>query len=450
MTTMETRPVGTTKGFDRAWAEQALERARRAGEPAWSLDARRTAAEIMTGLEFPSREIEIWRRSDFRLLEASLPKLDAFAPASEVRDPAGLPARVRSRVADSPVESAVVVMGAGGVRWERIPASLAQRGVTVSSLDRAVREHGDLVKRHLGAQLAPGYDWYTAAGATLRNGGAFVHVPDGVELTEPVLLFHTLEGAGVTAMPRTVIVLGRGARATVIEELISDTADGIAFHNGASEVTVGEDAKLVHATLEEWGRNVYHYANHRVKVERGGELQWIQTLLGARLAKVHSYFDLAGPGAQAFVHGFMFGDERQHFHLHTLQRHIADHTTSDLLIKGCLKDHARSVYQGLIQVSEGAQRTDAYQANRNLLLSDTARADSIPGLEILANDVRCTHGATIGDVDPEQMYYLMARGLPRADAQRLIVEGFFAPVLDRIPLEHVRDELRQVIERKIG
>ena len=213
---------------------------------------------------------------------------------------------------------------------------------------------------------------------------------------------------------------------------------------------VGDDSKLVYGTLQDWGRNVFHYSNQRARVGRNAELQWIQTVLGGRMAKANSYFDMAGPGAQAFVHGFMFGDQRQHFHLHTLQRHLVDHTTSDLLIKGCLKDRARSVYQGLIQVSEGAQRTDAYQANRNLLLSETARADSIPGLEILANDVRCTHGATIGDVDEEQMYYLMARGLPRNEAQRLIVEGFFAPVLDRIPLDSVRDRLRDVIRHKIG
>ena len=173
-------------------------------------------------------------------------------------------------------------------------------------------------------------------------------------------------------------------------------------------------------------------------------------MLGAQMAKANAYFDLAGEGSQAFVNGFLFGDERQHFHLHTLQRHLVPHTTSDLLIKSCLKDRARSVYQGLIQVSEGAQRTDAYQANRNLLLSESARADSIPGLEILANDVRCTHGATIGHVDAEQMYYLMARGLPRLEAQRLIVEGFFAPVLDRIPLEGVREQLRDAIRHKIG
>ena len=245
-------------------------------------------------------------------------------------------------------------------------------------------------------------------------------------------------------------MLGRGSRATVVEELLSETAEGAALHDGGSEVFVGEEARLIYATLQDWGRHVYHYSNQRARVERGAELQWIQTVLGGRMVKTNSYFSLTGPGAEVYVHGFMFGDGRQHFDLHTLQKHLVDHTTSDLLIKGCLKDRARSIYQGLIQVAEGAQRTDAYQANRNLLLSDTARADSIPGLEILANDVRCTHGATIGTVDEEQMFYLMTRGLPRNQAQRLIVEGFFTPVLDRIPLESVRDQLRQVIQQKIG
>ena len=161
-------------------------------------------------------------------------------------------------------------------------------------------------------------------------------------------------------------------------------------------------------------------------------------------------FNLDGEGANAFVHGFMFGDSRQHFHLHTLQRHLKPNCTSDLLIKGCLKDKARSVYQGLIQVAEGAQKTNAYQANRNLLLSDQARADSIPGLEILANDVRCTHGATLGHVGSEHLFYLMARGLPRVEAERLVVEAFFEPVLERIPLESLREQLREEIERKIG
>jgi Fe-S cluster assembly protein SufD len=320
----------------------------------------------------------------------------------------------------------------------------------VGSLDRGFREHESVVRERYGALLHPDYDWYTAFGAALRSGGMFVYVPDGVTAALPIRLFHWLDGAGTVTAPRSVVVLGRDAKATIVEEMLSAPAHGTAFHCGGTEVFVGDGAHLTYGQLQDWSHSVVHYSNNRVRLGRDAELQWIQTMLGSKMSKVNSYFDMAGPGARAFVHGFMFGDEQQHFHLHTLQRHQVDHTTSDLLIKCCLEDQARSVYQGLIQVSEGAQRTDAYQANRNLLLSDTARADSIPGLEILANDVRCTHGATIGHVDPEQLYYLMARGLPHVEAERLIVEGFFAPVLDRIPLASVRDQLRDVISRKIG
>jgi Fe-S cluster assembly protein SufD len=333
---------------------------------------------------------------------------------------------------------------------EQTHPELARRGVVVCSMERALREHADQLATRLGSLIETDLDQFTALQRAIRSGGAFVWVPDGVEAEVPIRLFQWLDRPGVASAPSSVVILGKGSRATVVEELLSETAEGASFYDGASEVFVGEDAKLIYATLQDWGRNVYHYSNQRARVGRGGELQWIQTVLGARMVKTNSYFSMVGPGAQVYVHGFMFGDQRQHFDLHTLQKHLSDHTTSDLLIKGCLKDRARSVYQGLIQVAEGAQRTDAYQANRNLLLSPTARADSIPGLEILANDVRCTHGATIGMVDAEQMYYLMARGLPRNQAQRLIVEGFFAPVLDRIPLESVRERLRQVIQQKIG
>jgi Fe-S cluster assembly protein SufD len=343
----------------------------------------------------------------------------------------------------------LVVQRNGGVVLEQTHPALEKRGVIVCSMERALREHGELVRGRLGALIESEHDQFTAISAALRSGGAFVHVPDGVEAELPLRLFTWLDGAALAA-PRHVVVLGRNARATVIDEQLSDTVETTAFFLGGIEAFVGEDSRLVLATLQEWGRNVFHYGNARARVDRGGELQWIQTYLGGRMAKANSYFLLDGSGAQAFVHGFMFGDGTQHYDLHTLQKHLKDHTTSDLLIKGALKDRARSVYQGLIQVSEGAQRTDAYQANRNLLLSSKARADSIPGLEILANDVRCTHGATIGQVDEEQLYYLMARGLSRPVAQRLIVEGFFAPVLDRIPLENVREHLRHAIERKIG
>ena len=433
-----------------AWTAAALARAARTDEPAWAIAQRSAAAANARALGFPKRDHELWRRIDFRTLEQAFPSLDPSRESPPTRNLDDLPAALIERLGSEAGRIGLVVQRNTSVVIEQTAPELARQGIIVCSLERALTRHADKLRERLGALIEPDYDGYAALGAALRSGGAFVYVPEGVEAAVPIRILHWLDGTNVLAAPRNVVVLGRNSRATIVEEELSDDADGIAFHLGGTEVFLGEDAKLVYGTLQEWGSHVYHYSNQRARIERGAELQWIQTVLGGRMVKTNSYFDLAGPGGQAYVHGFMFGDGRQQFHLHTLQRHLADHCTSDLLIKGCLKDRARSVYQGLIQVAEGAQRTDAYQANRNLVLSDTARADSIPGLEILANDVRCTHGATIGNVDAEQMYYLMARGLPRNEAQRLIVEGFFAPVIDRIPLESIRDHLRQVIQRKIG
>lgn len=441
---------GASTGFDATWAPRAAERAAASREAAWLLERRRAAASTLRGLALPVRGDELWRRTDFRSLEAALPGLDPFAPGARARGFDDLPSAIIERLGPEAGPVGLIVQRNSEVVLEQTHPTLQKQGVIVCSLDRAAREHEALLAPRFGSLLSDDFDWYAAAGATLRGGGAFVYVPDGVEAALPIRLFQWIDGGGVLAAPRTVIVLGRGARATVIEEQLSATGEAVSAHLGGTEVFLGEDAKLVCGQLQDWSRNVFHYSNQRVRLDRNSELHWIQTMIGGRNVKMNAYFDLAGPGAQAFVHGFMFGDQKQHFHLHTLQRHLLDHCTSDLLIKSCLKDRARSVYQGLIQVSEGAQRTDAYQANRNLLLSETARADSIPGLEILANDVRCTHGATIGHVDDEQMHYLMSRGLPRSEAQRLIVEGFFAPVLDRIPLESVRTQLTHEIARKIG
>ena len=440
----------TQTGFEAAWAEQAAARAREAREGAWAAERRHAAAGTLSTLKLPRRDHELWRRTDFASLEQALPSLDPFVSGPAARNVDDLPAPIVERIAAESGNLALVVQRDGGTVLEQTHPALANQGVTVCSIDRATREHEGLLKDRFGSLLHDDYDWYAALNAATHSGGAFVHVPKGVKAALPVRLFHWLGGAGRASMPRSVVIVEEGAEVTVIEEQLSEPAEGAAFHCGGTEVFVGANAKLTFATLQDWGRNVFHYSNARAELARDAELQWIHVMVGGRSTKSNAWFNLAGPGARAYVHGFMFGDERQHFHLHTLQRHLQPNCTSDLLIKGCLKDKARSVYQGLIQVAKDAQRTDAYQANRNLLLSDQARADSIPGLEILANDVRCTHGATLGYIDPEHLYYLMARGLPPLDAQRLIVEAFFEPVLDRIPLVAVRDRLRDEIARKIG
>jgi Fe-S cluster assembly protein SufD len=446
--TAETKTLGTpVAGGATAWPERALERAAQSGEPHWALERRRAAAEVAAGLAFPDRGLELWRRTDFGSL--ALDPLDPFLAATRARNVDDLPQPVIALLAGETSQTGLVVQRNSHVVLEQTHPDLEKQGVVLCSLERALREHPDKLQGRLHSLIEAEHDKYAALQQAVHAGGAFLWVPDGVQLELPVRVVHWLDG-GASSGPSTVIVLGRGARATVLEELLSETDERTSFHSGSTEVFVGEEAKLIYGHLQDWGRNVFHYSNQRAQIGRDGELQWIQTLLGSRMTKANSYFHLDGPGARAYVHGFMFGDRRQHFDLHTLQKHQKEHTTSDLLIKSVLKERARSVYQGLIQVAPGAQQTDAYQANRNLLLSKTARADSIPGLEILANDVRCTHGATIGTVDSDQMYYLMSRGLPQSAAQRLVVEGFFAPVLDRMPLESVRDRLHSVIQAKIG
>jgi len=430
------------------WLASAETRATAAQEPAWALQKRAHAAQVAASLAFPGRDDELWRRTDFSAL--SLDALDPFATGAKARTIDDLPAFVLERLAAESSNLAVIAQRDGEVVLEQTHPTLTKQGVIVCSMDRAVREHGALVQQWLGSLIATDYDRWTAIGEALRSGGAFVYVPKGVHAEVPVRLLQWFGGEGRLAAPRTVVAVGAHASVTVIEELLSEPGERASLYLGGTEVFVGEGGKVTFASLQDWGRNVTHYANGRAELGREAELQWVQVMVGGRVNKSNIWYNLDGENARAFVHGFMFGDQRQHFHLHTLQRHLKPHCTSDLLIKGCLKDRARSVYQGLIQVAEGAQRTDAYQANRNLLLSDQARADSIPGLEILANDVRCTHGATLGHVDDEMLYYLQCRGLAVSEAQRLVVEAFFEPVLDRIPLESVREQLRGEIARKIG
>lgn len=444
-TTPVTSPVSNALA---GWLATAETRATQKNEPAWALAKRSHAAAVASSLAFPSRDEELWRRTDFGGLP--LDSLDPFAAVPPARNIDDLPVLLLTRLAGEGANTALVAQADSEVVYEQTHPTLVKQGVIVCSMDRAIREHADKVQALLGSLIATDYDRWTAVGEALRQGGAFVWVPKGVHAEIPVRLMQFLSGAGRLAAPRTVIAVGDGGSVTVVDELLSENAEGASLYLGGTELFVGQGAKLTFASLQDWSRNVYHYGNGRAQLAKDAELQWIQVMVGGRMSKTNIWYNLDGEGANAFVHGFMFGDSRQHFHLHTLQRHLKPNCTSDLLIKGCLKDKARSVYQGLIQVAEGAQKTNAYQANRNLLLSDQARADSIPGLEILANDVRCTHGATLGHVDSEHLFYLMARGLPRVEAERLVVEAFFEPVLERIPLESLREQLREEIERKIG
>jgi Fe-S cluster assembly protein SufD len=239
------------------------------------------------------------------------------------------------------------------------------------------------------------------------------------------------------------------ASVTYVHEASSPTADNQTLHAGIVELHVGEEAKLRFVELQSWGEHVWNFSHERARLERDANMDWIFGALGSRLTKNFSEINLEGEGSTARMSGFYFTDGEQHLDHDTQQNHLAPHTTSDLLFKGALEDKSRSVWQGMIHVAPVAQRTDGYQANRNLVLSKHARADSIPGLEIQADDVRCTHGATVGKIDETELFYLLSRGIPDRDARRLIVEGFFDPIMQRIPYEGVRQRFQQAIVQKL-
>jgi Fe-S cluster assembly protein SufD len=260
-----------------------------------------------------------------------------------------------------------------------------------------------------------------------------------------------MAGAGRVDFSHTLVVLEPGAEATLVRESTGRGNElGAALHVGAVEVFLGDGARLRLVNIQDWDNATWHFSRERALVGRDASLQWTVGGLGSRLAKVNQEVALAGQGASAQVNGVMFTTGRQHLAYFTRQDHLAPHTTSDLLYKGGLQDKSRIVWKGMIRVEKAAQRTDAYQKNDNLVLSHTARADSIPGLEIEANDVRCTHGATAGRVDDEMIFYARARGIPRETAIRLIVEGFFANVYDRITIDPVRETLRQTVAARLA
>jgi Fe-S cluster assembly protein SufD len=290
---------------------------------------------------------------------------------------------------------------------------------------------------------------FAAHNAALWEHGLLVHVPKGVVVEQPLYVRIANSIPGGSLFWRLLVVAEPESRFTVIEEYASADAQLEAYSNAVVEIAVEQGAKVEYVSVQNLSRGTWHFASHHARVGRDAELDWVAGGFGSSKGKVRIQNDLAGQGATSRVTGAYFADGTQHLDYDTFQEHIAPHTTSDFAFKGALRDTASAVWRGMIRVEKDAQKTNAYQENRNLLLSPKAHADSIPGLEILANDVRCTHGATLGQVDREQLFYLMTRGLSRAEAERLIVRGFFQDVLDRIELEPVRDALAAALEDRI-
>jgi Fe-S cluster assembly protein SufD len=328
-------------------------------------------------------------------------------------------------------------------------ATIDEAGIRIEGAPEGLRFE-PLTDDHplLGSLVQPD-DKLRAHNAAVWQHGLLVHVPAGVELEKPLYLRVASSARGGSLFWRVLVVAEPGSRFTLVQELTSARDDLEAYVNGVVEVVVRDGAKAEIVNVQRLSQRSWLFASCHARVERDAELDWVEGGFGSSRGKVWIQNDLADRGATSRVTGAYFADGTQHLDYDTYQLHAAPDTTSDFAFKGALRDTAATVWRGMIRVEEGAQKTNAYQENRNLLLSKTATANSIPGLEILANDVRCTHGATLSQVDREQLFYLMTRGLPRAEAERLIVRGFFQDVLDRIELEPVRVALGAALEARI-
>lgn len=405
---------------------------------------RQKAWEIFQSTPIPEVKEEAWRRTDLKELRAEafrLPEAEAYLDLPDA--PAGL---LEPLVGDA--HGGQVLLLAGGAKTHLDP-ELVRQGVVFTDLRTAEKEHPELVDRMIGKVVSPGDGKFAALAGALAQNGVVLYVPRGVTLEQPLHSLLWGPGINLAHVSHILVWLEEGASVTYVHESASPNEDGQALHAGIVELHVGPGANLRFVELQSWGESVWNFTHERAEVERDGGLEWIFGAIGSHLTKNFSEINLAGQGSTGKMSGFYFTDHDQHLDHDTQQNHMAANTTSDLLFKGALLHQSRSVWQGMIYVAPGAQKTDGYQANRNLVLSRKARADSIPGLEILADDVRCTHGATVGKIDPDQVFYLRARGIPEKEAERLIVEGFFDPIMQRIPFEGVRGRFQKAIEDKM-
>jgi len=428
---------GVNAAFNRAAAER-----RSAAGPDWLRERRLAAWDVYERTPLPTTQMEEWRYTDVALLkldEVELEEAGGDAGSADTGllgltgDAAGRALQVGSRLVEAEVAE-----------------DLRERGVIVMDLAAAAEAHPDLVEPYLGTQAVPAdLGKFAALNGALWSAGVFVYVPRGVRIEQPIRIGRWLERPGVAVLPRTLLVADEGSQVALVETFASPDFDAPALSCGAVEVYARAGANVQYVGLQRWGLGVRHVSTQRTIAERDANLDTLVVNLGASVARVDLAARLEGPGARSDMLGLYFASGDQHFDHNTRQDHVVPHAHSDLLYKGALYDEAHTVFRGLIKVYPKAQRTDAYQTNRNLLLSPDARAESLPNLEIEADDVRCSHGATVGHLDEEEMFYLMSRGMPRRVAERLVIFGFFGEVLERLPLPGVVEELRAAIEARL-
>lgn len=416
-------------------ARFATHLSQRAYLPAWWLDAKKAAFNQFNALPLPSRTDENWRFSNLKGLD-----LDGFLVPEEA-------AQHIPHLPDFPHTAELIFSNRQIVGRSTVPADLAAKGVIYCPLDEALRNHGDLVRQYFQKHPANlGSEKFVALNTAFTAAGVFLYVPADVEIALPFVVQHTLSGANVATFPHTIVALGARAKATLVEYFVSGGSPADRqLVSGVNDLHAAEGAQLTYVGAQQWNRETLAFQVNSIAAERDARVLALNLHLGGRQSRHESHSRLLGPGAHSEMLALTVANGSQEFDQRTLQTHIAPRTTSNLLYKNALLDTAKTIFSGLIIVEPDAQKTDAYQKNRNLMLSDTAEAHSLPGLEIQANDVKCSHGSTSARIDAEQEFYLQARGINATAARRLLVSAFFEEVLNRLENEELHAALTGLI-----
>lgn len=424
--------------------QDVLDLSERLDEPAWLTESRLVSFDLYERLPMPDRRDEAWRRTDYsgiRWNEAGS-LVDRQGSLSVVPR-----AYLEPLIGDQ--QGGTLVFVNGVLVSREVHPSLAEQGVVFTDLSTAARDHADLVRTRLMMQaVLPSEGKFAALHAALWTHGVFLYVPTNVSIELPLHVVMYNDAPGAT-LGHVLISLEDNAQATLLVDYRSSEADSQSAYVGATELLLGAGANLRFVALQDWNRSTYEFSHQRARVGRDGNLDWVIGNMGGELIKQFIEVELDGQGAFGRVSGMFFADHEQLFDQDTQQVHNAPLTTSDLLFKGAAKDEARTVWQGMIKSLPKMQKIDGFQACRNLVLSEDARMDAIPGLEIEADDVRCTHAATFGTLEEQPVFYLMSRGVPRAEAELAVINGYFEELLDRVPFDRVRDRLRASLEAKI-
>ncbi|MFL5736982.1 MAG: Fe-S cluster assembly protein SufD [Actinomycetota bacterium] len=404
------------------------------------------ALEEFLALPVPSQETEEWRYTDLKDFDFG------FAPWTEggrARNLDDVPAEILEAAGTVGERAGLQIQRNSEVMVTHLDPELERQGVVLMDLDDAARIHPDLVEPNLHTLIPTGRTRFTALHGAFRSGGTFLYVPKGVAIQLPLQTLTYLDADGGAVFPHTLIVADEDSEVTFIDRLVSPDLSR-ALSDAVVEVHAGPASRVRYVCLQEWGTGVQHLSVQRAQLARDAEFRSLGVAFGGDLARSEIESVLAEPGGFSEMLGVYFADGDQHFDHRALQDHVAPSCSSNLLYKGALKERSNAVYSGWVNVRPGAQKTDAFQTVRNIVLSENAKAASIPNLEIQANDVRCGHAASDGPVEEDTLFYLESRGIPRAEAERLIVFGFFQEVLDKITLPEVREGISNAIEAELA